>query len=248
MKFFFLAVSLFLTLYINAKEINKEDFPLIQPISVEKSANGAKSYFSDVDKDGVSDDKDKCQETVAGANVDIFGCIVLDDNDNDGVSNIDDKCPDSQDGATVNLDGCEPDNDNDGVPDSIDQCSDTTEEFTVDKVGCPKGRILDLEFNNKNNALTPQSVEIIEEFAEILHENIGYQVIIYSFTDNTKSESANKKVTKNRAKAVMNVLIDLGIKLTRLTAIGMGSKSPLVENDTPEGQAKNNRIEVELLQ
>ena len=248
MKLFFLAISFFSFVYLNAVEVNKDNFPLIQPISVETATKTTKGYFADLDKDGVSDDKDKCQETPTGANVDIFGCIILDDNDRDGVSNVDDKCPNSQDGATVNLDGCEPDNDNDGVPDSIDKCPYTTEEFSVDKVGCPKSRILNIEFNNNNNALSPQSLEIIDEFAELLNENIGYQVIIYSFTDNTKDEQVNKKITKSRAKTVMNALIKREIKLTRLTAIGMGSKDPISDNDTDEGQAKNNRIEVEILQ
>ena len=46
----------------------------------------------------------------------------------------------------------------------------------------------------------------------------------------------------------MRVFIEHGVKLTRLTAIGMGIKNPIADNETSEGRAQNRRIEVELLQ
>lgn len=248
MKYLFLIISLFLTFFLYANEINKEAFPLIKPVSVEEADTSAKSYFADADGDGVSDDKDKCPGTRSGADVNIFGCILLDDSDNDGVSDVDDKCPNSQDGATVNLEGCEPDNDEDGVPDAIDECPDTTKKFTVDKVGCPQTTILQINFKTNSSDITPSSMHKIEEFAEFLEENSGYQAIIYGYTDNKNKTGNNKTLSQNRANTVMDHLIRLGIKLTRLTAIGMGSKNPIADNETPEGRAKNRRIEVELLQ
>ena len=49
--------------------------------------------FADADKDGVEDDKDQCQNTVAGAQVKTNGCEV--DSDGDGVKDSADRCPDT---------------------------------------------------------------------------------------------------------------------------------------------------------
>lgn len=248
MKYLFLMLSLLIPFTINASEISEDIFPLIKPVSVEKADTSSKSYFADSDRDGVSDDKDKCQDTEYGVDVDIFGCVLLEDSDKDGVSNIDDKCPKSQDGATVNSEGCEPDNDEDGVPDAIDECPDTSSNFIVDNVGCPQTTILNINFESNKYDIDADGMSKIEEFAEFLNDNSGYQAIIYGYTDNQRTTLGNIQLSKHRANAVMNAIIGFGVKLTRLTAIGMGLKNPIADNDTPEGRAKNRRIEAELIQ
>jgi outer membrane protein OmpA-like peptidoglycan-associated protein len=118
----------------------------------------------------------------------------------------------------------------------------------VDKTGCPMSTLLQIDFQTDKYDIAQKDMPKIEEFADFLKENSGYQAIIYSYTDNTKGKISNRKLSQNRAIAIMDALISLGIKLTRLTAIGMGSKNPIADNETPEGRAKNHRIEIELLQ
>jgi len=72
----------------------------------------------DSDGDGVSDDKDRCPGTVAGAKVDASGCER--DADGDGVVDRLDQCPNSPAGRRVNAQGCELDADGDGVVDRLD--------------------------------------------------------------------------------------------------------------------------------
>ena len=233
---------------INAQEITHEAFPLIKPISLEKADLSLKNYFADIDADGVRDDRDKCLDTPLRTKVDIFGCMILDDSDNDGVSDKDDECPNTQEGTTVNLSGCEPDNDSDGVPDARDECSDTSKEFLVDTTGCPQTTILNINFKSKEFKIMDDSLPEIEKFALFLLDNMNYQALIYGYTDDKGEADISKKLSRQRANAVVDALIGQGVKLTRLTAIGMGSKKPIADNDTAEGRAKNRRIEVELLQ
>jgi outer membrane protein OmpA-like peptidoglycan-associated protein len=89
----------------------------------------------DTDGDGVSDKKDKCPGTPAGATVDATGCPT--DADGDGVWDGIDQCPNTPKGATVNAKGCPTDTDGDGVWDGIDQCPDTPKGAVVDAKGCP---------------------------------------------------------------------------------------------------------------
>jgi len=89
----------------------------------------------DADGDGVSDRKDACPDTPAGAVVDAKGCPV--DSDGDGVPDGIDKCPDTPAGAKVDASGCPTDGDKDGVFDGLDQCADTPTGAKVDANGCP---------------------------------------------------------------------------------------------------------------
>jgi penicillin-binding protein 1A len=62
----------------------------------------------DTDKDGVTDDKDRCPDTLAGTKVDENGCPVetAKDSDNDGVKDEDDRCADTPAGTSVDQQGC----------------------------------------------------------------------------------------------------------------------------------------------
>ena len=61
----------------------------------------------------------------------------------------------------------------------------------------------------------------------------------------SKSEvkSSNQKLSQRRAEAVKDWLVQNGINLGRLTAVGYGEENPTVPNDSPENRAKNRRIE-----
>lgn len=78
----------------------------------------------------MSDKKDICQNTPAGALVDKVGCII--DGDKDGIADNLDKCPTVAGVAKFN--GC-PDSDNDGIEDTNDKCPNVAglEKFA----GCP---------------------------------------------------------------------------------------------------------------
>src|SRR6266446_1150344 len=89
----------------------------------------------DSDHDGVTDKKDACPDTPAGAVVDSKGCPV--DSDHDGVYDGIDKCPGTPAGAHVDATGCPTDSDADGVPDGVDQCPNTPTGVAVDATGCP---------------------------------------------------------------------------------------------------------------
>lgn len=82
---------------------------------------------ADMDRDGISDDKDKCI-SIPGI-WDFWGCP---DTDGDGIPDMDDKCP--KDPGPSLTRGC-PDRDNDGVIDNVDQCPD--EAGLAQFNGCP---------------------------------------------------------------------------------------------------------------
>lgn len=84
----------------------------------------------DSDKDGVSDDKDKCPDTPLGTPVDADGCML--DKDKDGIADNVDDCPDVA--GIQSFKGC-PDTDGDGIKDSEDACP--TVKGIANFKGCP---------------------------------------------------------------------------------------------------------------
>lgn len=84
----------------------------------------------DTDEDGVSDKKDKCENTPVGISVDGTGCPL--DKDKDGIADYLDACPDES--GTAALKGC-PDSDMDGITDKEDRCPTTFGSSSLK--GCP---------------------------------------------------------------------------------------------------------------
>jgi outer membrane protein OmpA-like peptidoglycan-associated protein len=90
----------------------------------------------DSDADGILNNRDRCANTPAGAQVDDLGCPA--DNDGDGVANGIDRCPNTALGAIVDAIGCTRDSDQDNIPDGIDKCPDSPSGVLVDATGCPR--------------------------------------------------------------------------------------------------------------
>jgi len=70
------------------------------------------------------------------------------------------------------------------------------------------------------------------------------QIMVEGHTDNVGSAEFNQKLSEQRAKAVMQYLIERGVNANRLQAIGHGMDKPVANNGTKEGQAKNRRVEL----
>jgi len=58
---------------------------------------------------------------------------------------------------------------------------------------------------------------------------------------------SNWELAAARAAAVVRLLVDEGVDPARLTAVSHGAHDPVASNDTPEGRARNRRIEVRLI-
>lgn len=82
---------------------------------------------------------------------------------------------------------------------------------------------------------------------ELLKANPNLKIIIGGHTDNVGNATNNQILSENRAKAVMDYLIQKGIAADRLSAKGYGATKPIESNETETGRAKNRRTEIEIL-
>ncbi len=67
-------------------------------------------------------------------------------------------------------------------------------------------------------------------------------------TDNSGDRDANIVLSEARAGAVVNYMVAAEFARDRLSAIGYGPDIPVAGNDSPEGRAKNRRIEFKVLE
>ena len=208
----------------------------------------------DADGDGINDDEDKCPnnpEDMDGFE-DGDGCPEA-DNDDDGLPDGKDDCPDKaedQDGYE-DLDGCpDVDNDGDGILDADDQCPNV--KGTAETQGCPKtkeiqrGKLIltGVNFQSGKAILTQNSYKILDQVYESLAEWTNVRLEIQGHTDSQGGSEYNRNLSQKRADAVKFYLVEKGIDPSRLQAIGYGEESPIAENSTAAGRAKNRRVEL----
>ncbi|MBS1763736.1 MAG: OmpA family protein [Bacteroidetes bacterium] len=105
----------------------------------------------------------------------------------------------------------------------------------------------DILFETDSYRLTDVSKEVINDFAEFLKTNPKLQVGIYGHTDNSGNAADNLTLSKNRAKAVYDYLISVGIAAGRLTHDGFGQTKPVAANTSEKGKALNRRTEFVIL-
>jgi outer membrane protein OmpA-like peptidoglycan-associated protein len=214
----------------------------------------------DRDGDGLNDDQDKCPEEPEDKDSfqDQDGCPDL-DNDTDGIPDSQDKCP-SEAGPTDNQ-GCpDKDRDGDGVVDRLDQCPDET--GVKEEIGCPKKYKLvvvkkdrieikqQIKFaTGSAKIIGKDSFEIISEVGQVLRDSPQIKrVRIEGHTDSMGNDSANLRLSQNRANSVMSALLRDGIDPGRLQAVGFGETKPIASNSTSAGRQENRRTEFNLIE
>lgn len=112
----------------------------------------------------------------------------------------------------------------------------------VVKVGVPI--VLEgIYFETGKANITPESELTLQQVLRTLQSYPEIVVEISGHTDITGLYKKNLELSRRRANAVRDWLIQNGIDPARLIAKGYGPDKPIASNDTPEGRQKNRRIE-----
>lgn len=93
--------------------------------------------------------------------------------------------------------------------------------------------------------IRPVSEPVLKEIAGILRNNPDWKLTIVGHTDNVGRDAANLDLSRRRAQSVRAALVErYAIDGNRLTTGGFGASQPQAKNDTPEGRARNRRVEL----
>lgn len=201
---------------------------------------------ADSDGDKIPDGEDVCPDVKGSSSTE--GCP---DDDGDGVKNSVDLCPAFA--GTSAFGGC-PDSDGDGIIDKEDDCP-TLAGIKPNK-GCPEVKAevrqkLDVIFTNllfaTNSAnIDPTSLDDLDELVKIMSDDQALRLSIEGHTDSRGNNDYNLELSRLRAEAVQQYLVNGSISADRIKAVGYGETRPLTTNETAQGRFKNRRVELNI--
>ncbi|MFN9339956.1 MAG: OmpA family protein [Candidatus Kapaibacterium sp.] len=100
-----------------------------------------------------------------------------------------------------------------------------------------------LTFQTGKTILKPEAQIEINRLVNFLKENPSMNVELAGFTDSKGSNELNKRISRQRAQAIANQLINKGINSKRIKTSGYGKNKPIGNNSTEEGRNLNRRVE-----
>ncbi len=104
--------------------------------------------------------------------------------------------------------------------------------------------IYGLYFDFDKAVIKPESQPQLDQMIAYLQKNAELKVYIVGHTDNKGTLDYNMKLSGDRAIAVIKALVAAGVNKARMVPKAAGPIAPLASNRTPEGQAKNSRVEL----
>ena len=102
-----------------------------------------------------------------------------------------------------------------------------------------------IEFQSGSARLTPAGVRILDQMAEKMAQMPDARFTIIGHTDNVGLRDSNVGLSQARAQAVKAYLVQKGIT-AQMDVVGKGPDEPVADNSTPDGRARNRRIEFKI--
>ncbi len=219
----------------------------------------------DRDGDGILDEVDQCPDDPEDRDgfQDQDGCPDP-DNDQDGILDTDDLCPNDPEDRDdfEDADGCpDPDNDQDRILDVDDECPNDPEMYNAyrDEDGCPdrgeaviEGGVIatfrKIMFETDSARILEDSYPILDAVAAAMNGNPQIELVeIQGHADERSSDEYNIRLTRDRAAAVLEGLLQRGVQRDRLRSAGYGERCPVDPRHNANAWERNRRVEFKIL-
>jgi OOP family OmpA-OmpF porin len=131
---------------------------------------------------------------------------------------------------------------------NISDITEHTERFKALSEFEVKGQAT-VKFNVGSSTISAKDIETLKNLAGTAKGLTGYIVEVMGYADSTGSAAMNTKLSENRARAVITVLVQQGnVPIRHIVAPGaMGEYGAAAPNETKAGRAENRRVEVKVL-
>lgn len=109
-------------------------------------------------------------------------------------------------------------------------------------------RLPGLQFPAGKSEIGDQQVPLLEKVKTIIEMFPNNKLVVEGHTDDRGEPAANMQLSEKRAYAVMQYLRQaLSLSAEQIHATGFGADKPVASNQSPEGRAKNRRIDIVIL-
>ncbi len=102
-------------------------------------------------------------------------------------------------------------------------------------------------FDSDSYALQPQFRPTLDKIAQSLNDYPNSLIDVYGHTDSSGTPQHNQVLSENRARTVADYMSIRGVSASRVRAQGFGATMPVADNTTPEGKARNRRVEIKIV-
>lgn len=137
---------------------------------------------------------------------------------------------------------------------TVDEVEKKINELGIENVNVKKTEkgltlsIENIQFKPDSDILLFSEKEKLNKIAEIIAEYPDNDLLITGHTALRGTEESRQQLSEQRAQAVADFLIGLGVKDSyHIFTQGKGAKEPVATNSTEEGRSKNRRVEITLM-
>ena len=102
-------------------------------------------------------------------------------------------------------------------------------------------------FAPRDAFLDPAAVGELSRLASFLRGKPVSSITVEGYSDRGPDPEADMRLSQQRAGTVKQILSASGVESSRILAVGHGASRPVASNDTPEGRARNRRVEIRLV-
>jgi outer membrane protein OmpA-like peptidoglycan-associated protein len=99
-------------------------------------------------------------------------------------------------------------------------------------------------FDFNSSSLRGSSRDELREMAGVFNKYKDTTIVVAGHTDSVGSTAYNQRLSDRRASSVANYLEDIGVRGSRLDAVGYGESRPKASNSTASGRQQNRRVEL----
>ena len=105
----------------------------------------------------------------------------------------------------------------------------------------------DISFNTDSATVRPALRADLVRVGQNLARYPNSNVQVIGHTDSDGEASYNQALSERRARSVADILQANGVSGARISTIGLGESRPAASNLTPEGKARNRRVDIEVI-
>jgi outer membrane protein OmpA-like peptidoglycan-associated protein len=104
----------------------------------------------------------------------------------------------------------------------------------------------DVTFSTGSATVQPGLHDELNRIANVLQQYPQTRILVEGHTDSVGSDAANMDLSRRRADAVKNLLVQKGVAPSRIRTAALGETMPIAPNDTAAGRQRNRRVEIKI--